>query len=510
MAKLPHWNLSIIPNSSEKYTSLTAKLGDPSEKNDKVPKLVFLDSYSFLPSSLAKLADNLETADFVHTSLDGELRKGVFPYTFFTSIERLKNTTCIPPKSTFFNDLTKTEITDENYQRAIDCFTRLGCTNMYEYLLHYLKLDVTLLADIFTKFRKICLTEDGLDPVHYLTLPHYSWDCALKSLPCKLSHLPSQEFYEFFQSGVRGGLTFVNKHVAEDGDFLYVDANNLYGHALSFPLPCSEFEFVTLTKDELLQCDEWGEYGYTAEVDLHYTEEAKLKSFDFPFAPEKVEIPSCKLSTFMHELHQSVYDRPAKSVKGKLMMTHMDKNHYVVHLALLKFYIAHGMEITRVHRVCKYKQAKIFESYIAYNSTKRQNANNEFEKDFFKLKNNCIYGKSVQNPFKKVNFRLVNDSDRVPIYTMRPDLTRVHIFSSNLYGFRLQKTTVLQNKTSFVGQSVLDISKLIMYRSIISVSECRIQSRAHDVSTINLRKRALSSYEDKRLWTGPNESMPYS
>ena len=91
-------------------------------------------------------------------------------------------------------------------------------------------------------------------------------------------------------------------------------------------------------------------------------------------------------------------------------------------------------------------------------------ATNAFEKDFFKLKNNCIYGKSVQNPYKKVNFRLATQEEKMLDLCARPDLTRISIFSQDLMGFRLKKTNVRQDKPSFIGQTVLDISKLIMYK----------------------------------------------
>ena len=217
----------------------------------------------------------------------------------------MKEQTCIPEREHFFNDLTNQPISEEDYQYALDAFSAIGCSNMYDYLLYYLKLDVILLAIIFSKFRLVCLKEDGLDPVHYLTLPHYSWDCALKKIPCRLTHLPSVEYYEFFQRGIRGGLTFVNEHVAE-GELVYVDANNLYGNALSYPLPCSEFEFIDSI--DINATDEWGEYGYTLEVDLDYTDEAKSKSWDFPFAPEKIEVANTNFSPFMIQLYQSAYD----------------------------------------------------------------------------------------------------------------------------------------------------------------------------------------------------------
>ena len=215
-----------------------------------------------------------------------------------------------------------------------------------------------------------------------------------------------------------------------------------------------------------MNLNEWGPIGYTLEVDLEYTEEAKSKSWDLPFAPEKIEIHSSELSEYMHDLYHKAYntDKNPPNITRKLLMTHRNKTNYVVHLALLKFYVQQGMRVTKIHRIVQYKQTKLFADYIKINSEKRQVALNDFEKDYFKLKNNCIYGKSVQNPFKKIKFRLTANVEKAMDYAARPDLTRLHVYGNGLYGIHLKKTTVVQDKPSFVGQTVLDISKLIMYK----------------------------------------------
>ena len=195
-------------------------------------------------------------------------------------------------------------------------------------------------------------------------------------------------------------MTFVNEHIVEyqegKNDLLYVDANNLYGNALSYPLPCSDFQYVDdFSIDDIMSTEEWNnDYGYTLEVDMEYTAEAKNKSYDLPFAPEKVEISNAQFSSYMIDLYRKTYGTsPPPNVKGKLLMTHQNKKNYVIHLSLLKFFVQHGMKVTKIHRTIRYRQARLFADYIQFNSDKRQLSTNEFEKDFFKLKNNCIYGK---------------------------------------------------------------------------------------------------------------------
>ena len=116
--------------------------------------------------------------------------------------------------------------------------------------------------------------------------------------------------YEIFQRGIRGGMTFANEHIVEyqEGEnyLLYVDANNLYGNALSYPLPCSGFQCVgDFSIDDIMSTEEWyNDYGYTLEVDMEYTDEAKNKSYDLSFAPEKVEISDTQFSSYMNDLCQ--------------------------------------------------------------------------------------------------------------------------------------------------------------------------------------------------------------
>ena len=137
-----------------------------------------------------------------------------------------------------------------------------------------------------------------LDPANFITLPQFTFSAAFRKTNCDL--LMEEEMYEFFENGIRGGTTFVNKHyikaeTKESGNpsssnyIAYWDENNLYGNALSQLLPCSNFEWLTRHEIADLQwptIDTEGEFGYTLMVDLEYPDNIHNKTQDFPLAPE--------------------------------------------------------------------------------------------------------------------------------------------------------------------------------------------------------------------------------
>jgi hypothetical protein len=236
--------------------------------------------------------------------------KGVFPYDFASSLEVLSNTTSLPPKWE--------GISDAEYTQAQLAWTLNECTNMLEYMLAYMKLDVFLLADVFECFRVKSQAEDGLEPLAFFGIPGMSWNSALKMLTDKVELIQEDELYSFFEGGIRGGMTFINKHhveTTESDSLLYIDINNLYGWALSQKLPCGEFKWIEGSLD-LLNSDLDGDLGYVMEVDIHVPAKLHDKLDDLPIAPES----GC----------------PPNSEVHKLLLTHSDKSHYVVHAKLLK------------------------------------------------------------------------------------------------------------------------------------------------------------------------------
>jgi len=229
------------------------------------------------------------------------------------------------------------------------------------------------------------------------------------------------------EEGIRGGMTFINTHhissntpripdsfdnAKPEVDLLYVDANNLYGNALSQKLPQSGFRWMNDEEIAALNIqgfDYEGDTGHLFEVDLHYPKDLQDRTTDLPFAPEKLAIPDRCLTDFMRAQWTHLNGgggggkMPAKTYRGyeKLMLTHFDKTNYTVHGKLLQYYLRKGMVLTKVHRAMTFKQSAFFEPYISYNSKRRQEAKNAFEKDFYKLKNNSLFGKTMENVRKR-------------------------------------------------------------------------------------------------------------
>ena len=437
--KFTHWALDCIPQSSEKFLSLQANIKDAAS-------LRFLDSLQFLNASLANLVKSMEslplTADISNIPDDMKTAKAVFPYTYAKQIEDLER--CTEPPKAFDSQ--------DDYALFCESWKSLGCNNLKEYMMTYLQLDVYLLADVFETFRQTALEEDGLDPLNYYSIPGLSWSSALKSLTEALELLQDPTAYEFYEHGIRGGMTFVNKHrVQKDPstDLLYIDINNLYGWSLTQKLPCKDFKWI-LDDDELnalmqrlpsMVTD--GGIGYTFEVDLHTPRHLHDKLDQLPPAPE------------------SGY--PPKSKAKKLLLTHEDKKNYIVHFALLQFYMSLGVEVLHVHRAIQFEQDYVFKTYVDGNSAKRAQATTKFSKDYYKLKNNSLYGKTVENIRKRKAIRLCNSSKRLVTYASKPTFKKTIEIADDLIACLMAKETVCLNRPVYIGQTVLDLSKLRMY-----------------------------------------------
>ena len=270
-----------------------------------------------------------------------------------------------------------------------------------------------------------------------------------------------------FEKGIRGGISHISKRYAEannkyiqnyDPDkpssyIQYLDANNLYGWPMSQPLPTGGFKWMkNLTADFVIKILEkeqarqqkqgkHGPYGFVFEVDLEYPSELWKKHNDYPLAPERLNIDGVE----------------------KLICHFKPRKHYVVHFVNLKQYLEMGMILTAVHRGISFNQSPWMECYIRKNTELRKCAANSFEKDFFKLMNNSVFGKTIENIRKRQNIILVDDRAKALKLSSRPNFDRATIFDPNLVAIHMKKTEVYFNKPIYVGQAILDLSKTLMY-----------------------------------------------
>ena len=159
-----------------------------------------------------------------------------------------------------------------------------------------------------------------------------------------------------------------NKFVASELSkyIAYLDANNLYGWAMSKALPTHGFKWMTVSELET-----WELHSCILEVDLEY-----LKS--------------------LHDLHSDYPPVEVNKIK-KLIPNLGDKKKYIIHYENLKQYLSLGLKLTNIHRGIKFEESQWLKKYIDLNTELRTAATNDFEKDFFKLMNNSVFGNTMEN-----------------------------------------------------------------------------------------------------------------
>ena len=233
--------IKCTPTNTKKYISFS--LGN----------LRFVDSVNFLLSSLDKLVKASDEFPFMHRIV---AEKRDLPLRVLDSFERF-GVIKLPEKDKVYTSLSGKGITDEEYEHMQEVWDTFGFQTLGDYHDLYVATDVLLLADVFENFRKVCQEKYGLDPVHYYNMPGLSWDALLKKTGVELDLLTDLDMHLFIERGTRGGISMVSKRYAKANNLLvegynpakpknyttYLDANNLYGWAMSLPLPKRRFHW---------------------------------------------------------------------------------------------------------------------------------------------------------------------------------------------------------------------------------------------------------------------------
>ena len=472
-------NSECLGENTEKYISFTV----PFKKviNDKEIKyrIRISDSCRFMQDSLSNFVDNLSELKikkinndvlikrFYNTYQLSEndtnkfkllLRKDLYRYEYMDSWKRF-NETELPSKDKFYSTLNLEDISDDDYSHAINVWNTFNINNLGEYHDLYVKLDTDLLGDIFENFRDKHIEIEKLDPVYFLTTPGLSWWACLKKTGFKLELLTDENMFLTYEQGIRGGICNKVHSYAEANNkymknhdknkeslfLMYVDANNLYSWAMSEMLPVDGFKWVDdlsmFTEDFIKSYDEEGDVGYLLVVDIEYPKTLCMLHSDIPFLPEKMKINKCP----------------------KFICNVTAKENYSIHIVALKQALNHGLKLIRVYSVISFRKEAWLKPYIDLTTELRKNAKNEFEKDFYKLKMNSIYGKTVQNDRKHRVIKLVITEYKRNKLASEPNYHSTKCISKNLLVMGMKKIEVKINKPIYLGQAVVDLSKTFMF-----------------------------------------------
>ena len=356
----------------------------------------------------------------------------------------------------------------------------------------------------------------------------------LKMTDIKLELMVDIDMFQFIEKGMRGGVSYIanrygkanNKYMKEYDEkapskyIMYLDANNLYGWAMSQYLPTGGFRWMTEKQTnniDLAKYNDNSKKGLILEVDLEYPKELHYLHNDYPIGPEKVKVTKDMLSIYCQKIANKC--NISTGLVRKLIPTLENKQKYVLHYRNLQLYTDLGLKVTKVHRVLEFNQSPWLKQYIDFNTSKRTNAKNAFEKDFFKLMNNSVFGKTMENLRNRVDVGLVTDNKKLTKLASKPTYVRRKIFNENLVAVHKIKETITLNRPAYVGMCILDPSKTLMYDFHYNYAKKKYGNKARllfiDTDSLTYEIEAEDVY--KNVWNDKDkfdnsdnsESCPY-
>ena len=334
------------------------------------------------------------------------LGKGYYPYEDTDSWEKFGETT-IPPKEAFYSKLNLESISDADYAHVQKVWEVFEIKNFGEYHNLYAQSDTLLLADVFESFRDTCIEVYDFDPANFLTAARLAWQACLKESKVELELRLILIYYWWLKKelelesvkqdiGMLKQTINIWKITIKPSYLEFLDAKNLFGWVMSQKLQVNGFNWVEEEKLSkfnerfIKSYNENGDKGYFLEVDVEYPKNLSNPHKDLPFLPERQKIEKVE----------------------KLVCDTNDKEKYLIHIRALKQTLNHGLKLNEVHRVIQFSQNTWLKKYIDKNTKLIRNAKIEFEKNFLKLMNNSVFGKTMENVRKHRDMILVTTEEQ--------------------------------------------------------------------------------------------------
>ena len=265
------------------------------------------------------------------------------------------------------------------------------------------------------------------------------------------------DMYLFLEKGMRGCVSYIPKRYAksdEDTEIVY-----WMGHDSRFT--CRFLREKEINSFDLNSISSNSQTGYFLKVELEYCKELHDSFNDYLLCPEKNEVSSDILSKYCSEI-ADWYGIKVGGVK-KLIPNLCDNVKDVVHSRNLEYYLSLRMKLVKIHRILSFKQSNWLKKYADFN-TKKKESPDEFSKGLYKLLNNCIYGKSIENQRKRINVKMINDKKRYQRCVNKPNFISSKIFDRGSVATHCSKTVLTLNKPICVGFCILELNKLLIYQ----------------------------------------------
>ena len=505
------WGISVIMKSASRLQTISFMF----KKDEVAHRIVIGDTYHFMTMSLARIVDSIRKDGWeglesnkknfprffemfkrkydrvTGSDINMILRKNLFPYRFFDNIMKLgaqyeEFRRIFEPKEEnlqYFGEGVTVEDLRKNepeYYRIVRCFGTFSARRYHDL---YLMCDVMQITDVFLKARESLFETHKIDIAKYIGMPGASWAAFLKMNPdMKLPMYDETRFAEFFSYMTRGGVTSAPLRYATSDDthsIIYLDVNGLYPYVMrQYKYPMGKMEWRTIVVDE--DCEMFLEESFFPEleregkgaclcVDLRVPDELKFRTDQFPFAPEHKLLKDCyfdengEMYPFLKRWSEMNDGEQMKPFIG-LVGTLYDKEKYGVHWQLLRWYIAHGLRVSKIHFAVVFEEGDYLKSYVSLNIEIRNKRTDELGKMVYKLLGNSIYGKTFESPFNRGTFLIVRDADKLRGLLEEGGISSITPLEGGNCIVKLDAEEVFLDKPTYIGACVTEYAKLHMYK----------------------------------------------
>ena len=387
-----------------------------------------------------------------------------FPYEWINE-ENLNNKE-LPGINDFYSSLKLETISEKEYIQTKEIYNKLKFKNIKEYLDTYLKLDITLLCDIFENFRKGIWDKFGLDCSKYISSPSLTKDCMLKFTEVKIEHITDIKIYDFITKSVIGGLCVCSNPYLNNDDgnstLAYQDVSSLYPAIMRNKMPLRNYKFVELKDFDINKYGEDKDYSCILLCHVKTTDKVKndhiLKQF-----PALIS----KTSVYYDNLwdYQKINLNEDYKSSGKLI-NHLgsDENNYLS-FEMYKLLLKLGYDL-EIKKILEHYHSDFMKNYIDFLYDKNAEYKKIGDKSMmmiYKILMNSLYGSMLTRVENFRDFEIITNTKQVVFYTKRPNFNSTVIINEDFTIIEMNKIKCVYNSPILIGSVILQNSKVLLF-----------------------------------------------
>ena len=469
--------ISCIGITSEKFKSIEFKfkkyeMDDDGEAHEIKSNysLRVIDSYNMIMGSLNSLSTNLnnkykyETKKEFKDNFEIINKKMNFPYEWINENNLVNKD--LPGIKDFYSSLKLETISEEEYKQTKEIYNKLKFKNIKEYLDTYLKLDITLLTDIFENFRKGIWDKFGLDCSKYVSSPSLSKDCMLKFTKIKIEHIKDIEMYDFINNSVIGGLCVCSKPYLNNDNgnstIAYQDVSSLYPAIMRNKIPLKNYKFIELNEFNINKYGEDKNYSCILLCHVKTTDKVKNDHIlkQFPALISKTSIYYDNLSDYQKTNLKENYKSSGK------LINHLgsDENNYLS-FEMYKLLLKLGYEI-EIKKILEYYHSDFMKKYIDFLYDKKTEYKKIGDKSMmmtYKILMNSLYGSMLTRVENFRDFKIITNPRQADFYTKRSNFNSRVIINEDLTIVEMNKVKCVYNSPILIGSIILQNSKVLLF-----------------------------------------------